>query len=64
MRHRGFCTWGIQTGPFADCLADFVPKIYALLTFILWAPISYYSRERGRKEAAEAGNGKKGITQK
>ena len=26
MRHRCFCTWGIQTWPFADCLADFVPK--------------------------------------
>ena len=26
MRHRGFCTWGIQTGPFAAGRADSVPK--------------------------------------
>ena len=28
MRQRGFCTWGIQTGPFAACWADFVPKCF------------------------------------
>ena len=26
-RHMSFCTWGIQTGPFAACLADFVTKV-------------------------------------
>ena len=26
--HRGFSTWGIQTGPFAACWTDFVPKFY------------------------------------
>ena len=26
MRHRGFLTWDIQTGPFAACQTDFVPK--------------------------------------
>ena len=24
--HKGFCTWGIQTKPFAACCADFDPK--------------------------------------
>ena len=28
MTHRGFSTWGIQTGPFAACWTDFVPKFY------------------------------------
>ena len=37
-------------------------KISAYLTFILGVPISYYP-EGGRKEAAGAENGKKGITQ-
>ena len=30
MRHGGLCTWGIQTGPFAACKANFVPKIFRL----------------------------------
>ena len=30
MRHRGFCTWGIQTGPVAVDKADFVPKFFQL----------------------------------
>ena len=33
MRHRGFCTWGIQIGPFAACETDFVQKKFHLFTF-------------------------------
>ena len=33
MRLRGFLPWGIQTGPFAACFADFVPKKFKLLNF-------------------------------
>ena len=32
MGHRGFITWGIQTGPFTACSADFVPKNFHLST--------------------------------
>ena len=46
MRHRGFCTWGIQTGPFAACWANFVPKIFKLFDFHTGSPIIYYPRER------------------
>ena len=56
MRHRDFCTWGIQTGPFAARKADFVPKIFHLFT---QPPIIYQSLlfpERERKEAAGATN--------
>ena len=28
MRQRGFCAWGIQTGPFAACLDDIVALIF------------------------------------
>ena len=30
MKHKGFCTWGIQTETFAACSADFVPKFFHL----------------------------------
>ena len=30
---RGFCTWGIQTGPFTPCSADFVTTMFNLHTF-------------------------------
>ena len=33
MRQRGFSTWGIQTGPFAACGADFVQLIFHLFYF-------------------------------
>ena len=35
MRLRGFSAWGIQTGPFAADLANFVLQNFRLLTFIL-----------------------------
>ena len=38
MRQRGFSAWGIQTGPFAACRANFVLKFFQLLTFILGSP--------------------------
>ena len=33
MWHGGFCTWGIQTGPFAACWADFLPLNFHLFDF-------------------------------
>ena len=45
LRHRGFCTWGIQIGPFAACWADFVLKNFHLPDLCTGAPISYYPRE-------------------
>ena len=33
MWHMGFCTWGIQTVPFAACWADFVQIIFRLFDF-------------------------------
>ena len=38
VRHRGFCTWGIQTGPLAVGKADFVPQISKFLMFIPGIP--------------------------
>ena len=35
MDHRGFCTWGIKTGPFAACWANSVLKFFHLFTFML-----------------------------
>ena len=32
MRHRGFSAWGIQTGPFAVCKANFVLKCFQPFT--------------------------------
>ena len=57
MRHRGFCTRGIQTGPFAVGKADFVPKNFQLSDLYTgdWEPISYYPI---------AENDKKGFIQK
>ena len=57
IRHRGFSTWGIQTGPFAADWADFVPKRFHFLIFILGAPISYYPRElkMRRRESPKSG---------
>ena len=45
MRHRGFSAWGIQTGPFAACWADFDTTIFQLPHLYTGAPISYYPRE-------------------
>ena len=65
IRHRGFCTWGIQVGPFAACRADFVLKIFHLSTFHTGRSNSLLpQREEGRKEGAGAENGKNGLTQK
>ena len=51
VRHRGFRPWGSQTGSFATCYTDFVPKNFHLFTqppiinnFLL------PQREEGRKE--------------
>ena len=33
MRHGGFCTWGIQTGPLSAFGADFIQKIVHLFYF-------------------------------
>ena len=61
---QGFLTLGIQIGPFAACKADFVPKKIHFPDLYTGAPLSYYPREGKRGEAAGAGNGKKGFTQK
>ena len=55
MRHRGFCSLGIQFGPFAVGKADFDPKIFQLPDLYTGEPISYYPRTE---------NEKKGFTQK
>ena len=39
MRQWVFSAWGIQTGPFAACLAPFVLIIFQLFNFILGSPI-------------------------
>ena len=44
--HRGFSAWGIQTGPFGACWADFVPTFSLLLYLHTGSPIIYYPRER------------------
>ena len=49
MRHRGFCTLGIQTGPFAACWAGFVPNFSNYLIFILGSPFRI-TPERGKWE--------------
>ena len=38
--------WGIQTGPFSACEADFVANFSTFLPLILGGPISYFPRER------------------
>ena len=48
IRDSGFSTWGIQTGPFAACGADFVPKFFHFSDLYTGAPFSYYPRERKR----------------
>ena len=53
MRHRGFNTRGIHAGPFATCLADFVPKNFQLFDFHTGSPIIYLLPQR--EEAAEKG---------
>ena len=45
MRYESFCTWDIQIGPFAACLADFVPQFFQFPDLYTGAPISYYPRE-------------------
>ena len=60
IRHMVFWPWGIQTGPFGACWADFVPKIATFSPFILVDHISYYPGQREeRKEGAGAENGNK-----
>ena len=44
MRHKSFSNWGIQTGPFAACYADFVPKFFRFPYLYTGEPISYYPR--------------------
>ena len=39
MRHWGFCTWGIQTGPFAAGKADFVSTNFQLLDLYTAKPV-------------------------
>ena len=46
MRHRGFNTWGLQTGPFAACWADFVPKFCSSFLFSYWES-NYLIPQRG-----------------
>ena len=49
MRHRGFSARGIQTGPFPNCWADFVPKRIHLFTrppiliHFLFTPAVFFS---------------------
>ena len=64
MKHRGFCTLGVQTGPFAACEADFVSKNLHFIYPSYWEVQFIITPERERKETAGAGNGKKGFTQK
>ena len=49
MRHRGFRPRGIQTGPFAACQTDFVPKNVHLFPASHNKPF-LITPERGRKE--------------
>ena len=63
MRHRGFCTWGIQTGPFAACSADFVPKKSIILIFILGGPILITpERGAGNEKIGRRPNGFLGLS--
>ena len=55
MRQRGFYAWGIETGPFAACSADFVTIFFQVLIFILELPFLI---------TTERGNEKNGLTQK
>ena len=43
IRLRGFSAWGIQTGPFAACWANFVLKFLQLLSLILGAQCLWLS---------------------
>ena len=49
MSHRGFSTWGIQTGPFAAYQADFVQIIFHLHVLYTWGLPFLITPERGRK---------------
>ena len=55
VKHRGFCTMGIQIGPFAACWADFVPEFFNHPDLYTGAPISYYPRE-GKMRKRESPN--------
>ena len=55
MRHRGFCTRGIQTGPFA-----FVPKYFQLPDLYTGKPITFYPRAENEKKGIPK-NGEKGF---
>ena len=56
MKHRGFCTWGIQTGSFAACLADLVPQFFQFVDF--------HTGESNYPLPQREENEKKGFTQK
>ena len=57
MRHRGFCTLGIQTGPFAACVADFVQQFFQLPHLYTGKPVSYYPREGKMRKRKSPQNG-------
>ena len=54
---QGFCTWGIQTGPFEPVQLILSQNFSNFLIFILGLPF-LITPERGRKEATGAENGK------
>ena len=65
MRYRGFSAWGNQTGPFAACWVDFVPKCFHLFTM---PPIINHKWQlllplRGRKEMRKGNSPKLDDTQ-
>ena len=63
MRHRGFCTFCIQIGPFDPVKLILFIKKSRFLFFILGGPISYYPRER-KKGSSKSWKWEKVITQK
>ena len=61
MRHRGFNTRGIQTGPFTDCLADFVPKNFQLLAKLPIINHFLLGAENEEKRITQKGNETQGF---
>ena len=53
MRWRGFSAWGIQTGPFAACWANFVLKFFQPFTFIVGSANSFIPQESEKIEIAQ-----------
>ena len=61
MRHMGFSTRGIQTGPFAACSDDFVPKYFHLPDLYTGSSLFLLPQ---REEEAGAENGKRELLER